>query len=319
MMDWTDRHCRFFHRVITRRARLYTEMVTTGALLHGPRARLLAFDPAEHPVALQLGGSEPVDLAACVRMAEEMGYDEVNLNIGCPSERVQKGAFGACLMREPELVADCVSTMRAAARIPITVKCRLGVDDQDPRETLFGFVETVARGGCDTFVVHARKAWLKGLSPKDNREIPPLDYPLVYELKRARPELTVVINGGVSSIAVAKKHLEHVDGVMMGRAAYQSPWVLADADAELFGAPRPVATRRAALEAFMPYMARELRSGTPLNAMTKRVLGLFNGLPGARAFRRHLSENAVKPGASLAVVKDALAFVRDAAEERAAA
>jgi tRNA-dihydrouridine synthase A len=281
--------------------------------------RLLAFDPAEHPVALQLGGSEPADLAACARLAEDAGYDEVNLNIGCPSERVQKGAFGACLMREPELVADCLSAMRAAVRIPVTVKCRIGVDDQDPREALFGFVETVARAGCDTFIVHARKAWLKGLSPKDNREIPPLDYPLVYELKRAHPGLTVVINGGVATIGDAKRHLEHVDGVMMGRAAYQSPWVLADADAELFGAPRPVVTRRAALEGFMPHMARELHGGTPLNAMTKHVLGLFNGLPGARAFRRRLSENAVKPGASLAVVEDALAFIRDAAEERAAA
>jgi tRNA-dihydrouridine synthase A len=319
MMDWTDRHCRFFHRILTRRARLYSEMVTTGAVIHGPRARLLAFDAAEHPVALQLGGSEPADLATCARMAEDLGYDEVNLNIGCPSERVQKGAFGACLMCEPNLVGECVAAMRAAVRIPVTVKCRIGVDDQDPREALFGFVGTVSRAGCETFVVHARKAWLKGLSPKDNRDIPPLDYGLVYELKRTRPDLTIVLNGGVATLDQAKTHLTHVDGVMMGRAAYQSPWVLADADRAIFGEAAPMTTRRAAVEAFMPYMARERREGTPLNAMTKHLLGLFNGLPGARAFRRHLSENAVKPGADIAVVETALSLVRDDAEERAAA
>jgi len=294
-------------------------MVTTGAIIHGPRARLLAFDPAEHPVALQLGGSEPADLAACARIAEDLGYDEVNLNIGCPSERVQKGAFGACLMREPGLVGACVAEMRAAVRIPVTVKCRIGVDDQDPRDALFGFVDKVARAGCETFVVHARKAWLKGLSPKDNRDIPPLDYDLVYTLKRERPDLTVIINGGITTLDDAKTHLGHVDGVMMGRAAYQSPWLLAEVDSTLFAAPRPVATRREAVEAFMPYMARELQNGTPLNAMTKHLLGLFNGLPGARAFRRHLSENAVKPGAGFAVVETALSFIRDDAEERAAA
>jgi len=319
MMDWTDRHCRFFHRVLTRRARLYTEMVTTGAIIHGPRARLLAFAPAEHPVALQLGGSEPADLAACARITEDLGYDEVNLNIGCPSERVQKGAFGACLMREPDLVAACVAEMRAAVRIPVTVKCRIGVDDQEPRDALFGFVGKIARAGCETFVVHARKAWLKGLSPKDNRDIPPLDYDLVYALKRERPDLTIIINGGVTTLEQTKMHLEHVDGVMMGRAAYQSPWLLVEVDSTLFAASRPVATRREAVEAFMPYMASELQNGTPLNAMTKHLLGLFNGLPGARAFRRHLSENAVKPGADLAVVETALSFIRDDAEERAAA
>jgi tRNA-dihydrouridine synthase A len=319
MMDWTDRHCRFFHRVLTRRTRLYTEMVTTGALIHGPRARLLAFDPAEHPVALQLGGSEPADLAVCAKMAEDLGYDEVNLNIGCPSERVQKGAFGACLMREPDLVAACVAEMRARVRIPVTVKCRIGVDDQDPRETLFGFVETVSRAGCSTFVVHARKAWLKGLSPKDNRDIPPLDYDLVYALKTERPDLTIVINGGITALDRAKDHLARVDGVMMGRAAYQTPWILADADGALFGETPPICTRREAIAAFMPYIARELGRGTPLNGMTKHLLGIFNGVPGARAFRRHLSENAVKPGADLAVVETALSFIRDDAEERAAA
>ena len=311
MMDWTDRHCRFFHRILTRRAGLYTEMVTTGALIHGLRARLLAFDPQEHPVALQIGGSEPADLAACARMAEDAGFDEVNLNIGCPSERVQKGAFGACLMREPDLVGDCVASMRAAVKIPVTVKCRIGVDDQEPRDALFGFVDRVARAGCETFVVHARKAWLKGLSPKDNREVPPLDYQLVYDLKRARPGLMIVINGGVLSVAEARAHLGHVDGVMMGRAAYQSPWVLAGVDAAIFGDAGAIMTRAEALERFKPYVARELAKGAPLNAMTKHVLGLFNGLPGARAFRRHLSENAVKPGASVRVIDEALALVRE--------
>lgn len=319
MLDWTDRHCRAFHRGLTRRARLYTEMVTTGALVHGPRARLLAFDPAEHPLALQLGGSEPADLAACTRMAEDAGYDEVNLNIGCPSERVQKGAFGACLMREPDLVADCVAEMRASVRIPVTVKCRIGVDDQDPREALFGFVARVAQAGCTIFVVHARKAWLKGLSPKDNREIPPLDYPLVYELKRTHPNLTVVINGGIATLGEAEAHLAHVDGVMMGRAAYQSPWLLAGADRALFGEANPLATRHEAVEKYLPYVEQERAQGTPLNAMTKHILGLFNGLPGARAFRRHLSENAVKPGAGVEVIEAALAFVAAGGAERAAA
>jgi len=319
MMEWTDRHCRSFHRLLTRRARLYSEMVTTGALIHGPRARLLAFDPSEHPVALQLGGSEAQDLVACARMAEDAGYDEVNLNIGCPSPRVQKGAFGACLMREPELVGDCVAAMRAAVRIPVTVKCRIGVDDQDPEQSLFGFVETVARMGCDTFVVHARKAMLKGLSPKDNRDVPPLNYALVYRLKRERPELTIVINGGVSSIAESRQHLAQVDGVMLGRAAYQSPWLLADADAELFGDAPQVLSRHQMLRSFMPYVARELAEGAPLNAMTKHVLGLFNGLPGARAFRRHLSENATKPGAGLDVLRAALALVPEEIVESAAA
>jgi tRNA-dihydrouridine synthase A len=319
MMDWTDRHCRFFHRILTRRTRLYTEMVTSGALIHGPRARLLAFDAAEHPIALQLGGSEPDDLAACARMAEDTGYDEVNLNIGCPSERVQNGAFGACLMREPDLVGECVAAMRARVRIPVTVKCRIGVDEQEPRDALFGFVETVARAGCDTFVVHARKAWLKGLSPKNNRDIPPLDYDLVYDLKKQRPDLAVVINGGVASLDEATVHLEHVDGAMMGRAAYQTPWLLAEADRRLFGEPQCMRTRTEAVETLLPYVARELERGTPLNAMTKHLLGLFNGIPGARAFRRHLSENAVKAGAGIEVIETALAAVRDADEERAAA
>ena len=311
MMEWTDRHCRFFHRILTRRSRLYTEMVTTAALVHGRRDRLISFDPAEHPVALQIGGSEPGDLAACARMAEDAGFDEVNLNIGCPSERVQRGAFGACLMREPDLVGDCVGAMRAAVKIPVTVKCRIGLDDQDPRAALFGFVDRVAQAGCDTFFVHARKAWLKGLSPKDNREIPPLDYGLVYELKRARPDLRIIINGGITTLDQARAHLAHTDGVMIGRAAYQSPWMLAGVDAALFGAESPMQSRAQALEAYKPYVAREMARGTPLSAMTKHVLGLFNGLPWARAFRRHLSENSVKPGAGVSIIDEALALVRE--------
>ncbi len=319
MMEWTDRHCRFFHRLLTQRARLYTEMVTTGALIHGPRARLLAFDAAEHPVALQLGGSEPLDLAQCARMGEEAGFDEINLNIGCPSPRVQKGAFGACLMREPQLVADCVAAMRSAVRIPVTVKCRIGVDDQDPEQALSGFVDTVALAGCDTFIVHARKALLKGLSPKDNRDVPPLNYELVYRLRKARPDLTIVINGGVGDLHDAQRHLAHVDGAMMGRAAYQSPWLLAGADARLFGDASTTRARHDAVEAYIPYVGRELGKGVTLNAMTKHLLGLFNGLPGARAFRRHLSENAVKPGAGVDVLRGALAFVAEPVAERAAA
>ena len=319
MMEWTDRHCRFFHRILTRRARLYTEMVTTAALIHGPRARLIGFDPAEHPLALQLGGSDARQLASCARMAEDEGYDEVNLNIGCPSTRVQRGAFGACLMREPELVAECIAAMRNAVRIPVTVKCRIGVDDQEPRQALFGFVETVARTGCDTFVVHARKAILKGLSTKENREIPPLDYELVFDLKRARPDLTIVLNGGVTTLEQSAAHLERFDGVMVGRAAYQTPWMLREVDQELFGEGNPIETRRQAVEEFMPYIARELASGTPLNAMTKHLLGLYNGLPGARAFRRHLSENAIRSGAGFDVVRRALNLVSTDDAERAAA
>jgi tRNA-dihydrouridine synthase A len=319
MMDWTDRHCRSFHRILSRRARLYTEMVTTGALIHGPRARLLAYHPDEHPVALQLGGSEPEDLALCARMAEDAGYDEVNLNIGCPSERVQKGAFGACLMREPDLVASCVAAMQAAVKIPVTVKCRIGVDDQDASQSLFGFVETVSSAGCRHFVVHARKAWLKGLSPKENRDIPPLDYPLVHEVKRRWPHLHIGINGGITTLEACNEQLGHVDSVMVGRAAYQTPALLLDVDRTIFASTDAALARDEALERFMPYMDAELSRGTPLHAMTRHVLGLYNGLPGARIFRRHLSENAVKPGAGLAVVREAIDLVRRAALAQAAA
>ncbi|THD61429.1 tRNA dihydrouridine(20/20a) synthase DusA [Phenylobacterium sp.] len=308
MMDWTDRHCRVLHRMLTGRAVLYTEMLTTGAILHGDRARLLAFDPAEHPVALQLGGSEPADLAAAARIGEAEGYDEINLNVGCPSDRVQSGRFGACLMREPELVAECMAAMGAAVKVPVTVKCRIGVDDQDPQESLFRLVDLCAAAGVRHFVVHARKAILKGLSPKENRDVPPLNYPLVWRLKAERPELTVVINGGIGSLAEAETHLAHVDGVMLGRAAYHTPGLLGEADRRLFGVGETVGAVQA-VERYRPYIARELAAGTHLAAMTRHMLGLFHGLAGARTWRRILTVEGVKPGAGLEVVDAALAAV----------
>lgn len=307
MMDWTDRHCRSFHRVLTRKALLYTEMVTTGALIHGPRDRLLGFSPEEHPVALQLGGSDPAALATCSRMAEERGYDEVNLNCGCPSDRVQNGRFGACLMAEPQLVADCIAAMRAAVKIPVTVKCRIGIDDQDPEEALRTFIDTVAKAGPDLFIVHARKAWLKGLSPKENRDVPPLDYDLVRRVKAERPHLKIVLNGGLPSLQAAAEHLSWADGVMLGRAAYEQPWRLAEVDSLIFGAPDPVASPLQAAEAYMPYVERQLALGVPLAATTRHMLGLFAGRPGARLYRRHLAENAHAKGAGVEVLQDALA------------
>lgn len=318
MMDWTDRHCRAFHRVLTRRALLYTEMVTTGALIHGPRDRLLAYSSEEHPVALQLGGSDPAQLAACSRMAEERGYDEVNLNCGCPSDRVQNGRFGACLMAEPQLVADCIAAMRAAVRIPVTVKCRIGIDEQDPEQSLRSFIDTVAKAGPDLFIVHARKAWLKGLSPKENRDVPPLDYDLVRRVKAERPQLKIVLNGGLPSLEAAAAHLAWADGVMLGRAAYEQPWRLAHVDSAVFGEADPVATRHEAAEAYLPYVERELERGTPLGAITRHMLGLFAGQPGGRLFRRHLAENAHLKGAGLDVLRDALARVTPAAMDDAA-
>jgi tRNA-dihydrouridine synthase A len=310
MMEWTDRHCRVLHRLLSRRALLYTEMVTADAVLRGDRERLIGFSEIEHPVALQLGGSEPEKLAEAARIAGERGYDEINLNVGCPSDRVQSGRFGACLMREPQLVGACVAAMRAATSVPITVKCRIGVDDQEPREALFALVDGCAQAGVTTFAVHARKAWLSGLSPKENRDVPPLDYPLVYELKRQRPELTIVINGGIADLEQAEEHLQHVDGVMLGRAAYQNTALLADVDRRFFGsAPIDV---HAAVDAYCAYVGGRLSEGVPLNAMTKHMLGLFHGMPGARAFRRHLSENATRPGATLRVLQDALAHLRPA-------
>jgi tRNA-dihydrouridine synthase A len=289
MMEWTDRHCRFFHRLLTRRTLVYTEMLTTGAVLHGDRARLLRFDPAEHPLALQLGGSEPRALAQCARIGADAGFDEVNLNAGCPSDRVQEGRFGACLMTEPELVGDCVAAMKAAVAIPVTVKCRIGVDDQDPEEALGHFTQAVERAGADVLIVHARKAWLKGLSPKENREVPPLDYERVYRLKAAHPRLPVVLNGGVGSVEDACLHLSQVDGVMMGRAAYQEPWRLLAVDAALFDEAAPFASAKEAAAALVPYIERELREGTRLHAITRHLHGLFRAVPGARAFRRHLA------------------------------
>jgi tRNA-dihydrouridine synthase A len=315
MMDWTDRHCRVLHRLLSTRARLYTEMVTADAILRGDRERLIGFSDMEHPVALQLGGAEPGKLAEAARIGAQRGYDEINLNVGCPSDRVQSGCFGAALMKEPALVAECVGAMRAAVAIPVTVKCRIGVDDQDPQDALPALVDACARAGVTIFAVHARKAWLSGLSPKENREVPPLDYGLVHALKRARPDLTIIVNGGVASLDEAQAHLAHVDGVMLGRAAYQNPAILADVDRRFFGgASRDV---NAAVEAYLDYVAARLDDGVPLNAMTKHMLGLFHGQPGARLFRRHLSENATKKGAGLSVLRDALGFVGNARAEAA--
>ncbi len=311
MMDWSDRHCRVFHRLLTRRARLYTEMLTSAAIVHGDRVRLLAFDASEHAVALQLGGSDPRELADAARIGEDFGYDEINLNVGCPSDRVKEGRFGACLMAEPALVAACVDAMRRAVDIPVTVKCRIGIDDQDPEEALDVLARGVVAADADALIVHARKAWLKGLSPKENREIPPLDYQLVYRLKAAMPNVPIIINGGIGSMAEAKAHLAHVDGVMLGRAAYQDPWRLLEVDAELFGEAAQHATMRDALEAMMPYIARELADGTRLHAITRHLVGAYHAVPGARAFRRHLAEQGVKPDADLSVLREAIALVEE--------
>lgn len=290
MMDWSDTHCRVFHRLLSRRARLYTEMVTTGAIIHGDRQRLLGFDATEHPVALQLGGSNPRDLAEAARIGEGFGYDEINMNVGCPSDRVKGGNFGACLMAEPQLVAECVAAMKQAVKIPVTVKCRIGIDDQDPEVALDTLSHAVIAAGADALVVHARKAWLNGLSPKENRDIPPLDYDRVYRLKTTLPNVPVIINGGIVTIAAAKQHLDHVDGAMLGRAAYQEPWRLLSVDPELFGEAAPHATMHDAIEALMPYIERELAAGTRLHSITRHLVGAFHGVPGARAFRRYLAE-----------------------------
>jgi tRNA-dihydrouridine synthase A len=315
MMDWTDRHCRFLHRQLSARALLYTEMVTAEAVIRGDRARLLDFDRRELPVALQLGGSEPARLAQAARIGADFGYCEINLNVGCPSDRVQSGRFGACLMREPDLVADCMAAMRAAVSIPVTVKCRIGVDNQDPEESLRMMIARCAAAGVDTFAVHARKAWLEGLSPKENRDVPPLDYELVYRVKRENPGLTIIVNGGIASLDEAEAHLGHVDGVMLGRAAYQSPAILAQVDARFFGGEQVAV--ETAVEAYVEYVETQLHRGVPLNAMTKHLLGLFNGQPGARAFRRHLSENATRKGAGVSVLRDARAHLRSVTAQAA--
>jgi tRNA-dihydrouridine synthase A len=311
MMEWTDRHCRFFHRLLTRRALIYTEMITTGAVLRGDRARLMAYDPAEHPVALQLGGSDPRQLAECANIAADMGYDEINLNVGCPSDRVQEGRFGACLMAEPALVGDCVAAMKGRVQVPVTVKCRIGIDDQDPEAALDTLTRAVVAAGVDALIVHARKAWLDGLSPRENRDIPPLDYDRVYRLKAAHPGLPIALNGGVANLDQAAAHLGRVDGVMMGRAAYQEPWRLLAVDTALFGESARYATPKAAAEALIPYIERELARGARLHAITRHVLGLFRAVPGARAFRRHLATEAVKPGAGVAALRAALDLVVD--------
>ena len=309
MMDWTDSHCRVFHRLLSRRARLYTEMVTADAIIFGPRGRLLGFDASEHPVALQLGGADPGRLAQAAHIGEQFGYDEINLNCGCPSDRVQSGRFGACLMREPALVARSVAAMKAAVKIPVTVKCRIGVDDQEPREALFAFAQGVIAAGADALIVHARKAWLEGLSPRDNRTIPPLDYDIVADLKRAHPAVPIVLNGGIATLAEVAARVAHVDGVMVGRAAYQSPEILLGVDPVLFGQAPPHDDSFAALEAYEPYIARQLSAGVRLADMTRHLLGLFAGRPGARLYRQTLSTYAVKRGAGLEVLRQAVAEV----------
>jgi tRNA-dihydrouridine synthase A len=318
MMDWTDRHCRVFHRLLTRRTRLYTEMLTTPAILHGDRARLLGFDASEHPVALQLGGSDPRELTEAARIGEGFGYDEINLNVGCPSDRVKDGRFGACLMAEPDLVAACVAAMKRAVKIPVTVKCRIGIDDQDPEVSLDRLARAVVAAGSDAVIVHARKAWLTGLSPKENRDIPPLDYDRVYRLKQAMPDVPVIINGGIGSLIEAKAHLAHVDGVMLGRAAYQEPWRLLPVDAEIFGEAPRFAGMKDIIEAMTPYIERELARGTRLHAISRHFVGAYHAVPGARAFRRHLAEHGVKPGAGIEVLRDAVALVDDRAAQIAA-
>jgi tRNA-dihydrouridine synthase A len=319
MMDWTDRHCRVFHRLMTRRARLYTEMLTTGAIIHGDRLRLLGFDASEHPVALQLGGSDPRDLAAAAKIGEDFGYDEININVGCPSDRVKDGRFGACLMAEPALVAEGVAAMKRAVNVPVTVKCRIGIDDQDPEVALDTLARAVIAAGADGLIVHARKAWLNGLSPKENRNIPPLDYDRVYRLKASLPNVPVIINGGIAGVTEAAAHLVHVDGVMLGRAAYQEPWRLLSADPELFGEPAPHATMKDVFEAMMPYIESQLAQGTRLHSMTRHFVGAFHGVRGARAFRRYLAENGVRHGAGLNVLREAIAQVEDDAPESVAA
>lgn len=309
MMDWTDRHCRYFHRVLSRRALLYTEMVTADAVIRGDRERLLGFARQEHPVALQLGGSDPGKLAEAAMVGESWGYDEINLNVGCPSDRVQEGRFGACLMAEPDLVAECVSAMQDKVAVPVTVKCRIGIDDQDEEGDFQEFVERVADAGCRIFIVHARKAWLEGLSPKENREVPPLDYGRVYRLKSTRPDLTVVLNGGVETLDDGLEHLEHVDGVMMGRAAYQLPYLLADVDRCFFGDEKKPLSRADAVRALLPYVEAHISNGGRLNNIVRHVLGIYHGQPRGRLFRRYLSENAVVAGAGADVLRSALEVV----------
>lgn len=311
MMDWTDRHDRYFLRLISRHVRLYTEMITTGAILHGDQEKLLTYEPAEHPIAIQLGGSDPAELAKAAQIAAAWGYDEINLNVGCPSDRVQSGRFGVCLMAEPELVAECVAAMQEAVTIPVTVKTRIGIDNRDSYEELVQFIRANAEAGCRIFIIHARKAWLQGLSPKENREIPPLNYERVYQLKSDFPKLTIVINGGITDLHQVDDHLRKVDGVMLGRAAYQNPYLLAQVDRRFFADDRVPLSRHQVIEALLPYVERQLEQGVYLSTITRHILGLFQGLPGARAWRRYLSENAHRRGAGVEVLEAALKAVPD--------
>ncbi|ASU21333.1 tRNA dihydrouridine(20/20a) synthase DusA [Vibrio qinghaiensis] len=309
MLDWTDRHCRYFHRLLSSQTLLYTEMVTTGAIIHG-KGDFLAYNEEEHPVALQLGGSNPQDLAHCAKLAQQYGYDEINLNVGCPSDRVQNGRFGACLMAEPQLVADCVAAMKSVVDIPVTVKTRIGIDDMDSYEFLTDFISLVSeKGGCEQFTIHARKAWLSGLSPKENREIPPLDYSRAYQLKKDFPRLVIAVNGGVKTLAEVSEHLQHLDGVMIGREAYQSPYLLAEVDQTIFGMDTPIKKRSQIIEEMFPYIERQLAQGSYLGHITRHMLGMFQNMPGARQWRRYISENAHKPGAGIEVVQAALAKI----------
>ncbi len=306
MLDWTDRHCRYFHRLMTSQTLLYTEMVTTGAIIHG-KGDFLAYNQEEHPVALQLGGSNPADLAHCAKLAQERGYDEINLNVGCPSDRVQNGRFGACLMAEPQLVAECVAAMKEVVDVPVTVKTRIGIDEQDSYEFLTDFITIVSeKGGCEQFTIHARKAWLSGLSPKENREIPPLDYNRAYQIKKDFAHLNIGVNGGITTLDEAKEHLAHLDGVMIGREAYQSPYILAEVDQQIFGLDAPVKKRSEVIFEMFPYIEQQLSQGAYLGHITRHMLGMFQSMPGARQWRRHISENAHKKGAGLEVVRDAL-------------
>ena len=311
MLDWTDRHCRYFMRLLSKHAMLYTEMITTGALIYGPRDSLLAFDQAEQPVAIQLGGSDPKELADCAKMAEDRGYAEINLNVGCPSDRVQSGRFGACLMAEPELVTECMAAMINAVRIPVTIKSRIGIDRNDSFDELSHFVNTVKSSGCETFIIHARKAWLDGLSPKENRDVPPLHYDRVYAIKQQHPELEIIINGGINGLQDSLEHLKYVDGVMLGREVYHNPWMLSQIDSTLFGDSEPTYSREDIVRAMYPYIENHLAEGGRLKHISRHMIGLYQAMPGAKLWRRYISENAHLDGAGTQILEHALELVAE--------
>lgn len=311
MLDWTDRHERYFLRLMSRHAYLYTEMVTTGALIYGNRNRYLQFNAEEHPVALQLGGSDPKDLTECAKMAQDYGYNEININVGCPSARVQKGAFGACLMAEPQLIAECIDTMSLAVNIPITVKNRIGIDEQNEEQSLRQFIDVVSQSGCNTFIIHARKAWLKGLSPKENRDVPPLNYDLVHQIKREYPQLEIIINGGIKTMESSLEHLQAVDGVMLGREVYHNPYLMMQVDATIYSDEVATQSRKQVLQQYFPYIEQQMGQGVYLKQLSRHLLGLFHGIPGAKAWRRHVSENAYKEGAGIEVLLQAMELVSD--------